>query len=100
MSHTSNGYTRWEETPKGATKVFIASTTKNEGIPLRTIELCVIFWSNWSKMEGYNSFCINPMGKETKQGQGLRGTLLQGPLWAQLTLSLLLLGELVFIPPR
>ena len=48
-------------------------------------------------MEGYNSFCIGLMGKETRQGQGLREMLLQGPIWAQIMSSLLLLGELVLI---
>ena len=51
------------------------------------------------RMEGYNSFCIDPISRKTMQGQGLRGILLQGPLWAQLMSSLLLLGELVLIPP-
>ena len=68
MSHNSIDQTKWEETPWGVTKVFIVSTTKNEGIPPRTVELCEIIWSNWSEMRGYNSFCIDPMGKETKQG--------------------------------
>ncbi|XP_050289945.1 uncharacterized protein LOC126728120 [Quercus robur] len=67
---------------------------RNEGIPPRIIELCGIIWSNWSKMGGYNSFCIGPIGKETKQDQGLRGMLLRGLLWAQLMSSLLLLGKL------
>ena len=72
---------------------------RNEGILLRTIELCGIIWNNWSEMRGYNSFCIGPMVKETKQGQGLRGMLLRGLLWAQLMSSLLLLGKLVVISP-
>ena len=93
MSHTSNDQIRWNETPWGTTKVFIANTIWNKGIPPRTIELCEIIWSNWSEMEDYNSFCIGPMSMETKQGQGLRGMLLQGPLWAPLTSSLLPLGK-------
>ena len=40
------------------------------------------------------------MGRGTKQCWGLKGMLLQGPLWAQLMSSLLLLRELVLIPPR
>ena len=86
MSHTSNSQTRWGETPWGATKVFIASTTRNEDTPLKTVELCGITWSSQLEMEDYNSFCIGLVGKGTKQGQRLRGTLLQGPLWVQLML--------------
>ena len=82
MSHTLNGQTRWKKTPWGTTKVLIASTTRNEDTPLRIVKFCGTIWSNWPEMKGYNSFCIGPIGKETKQGHGLSGILLQGLLWA------------------
>ena len=79
ISHTSNGQTKWEEIPWDTTKVFIANTIRSEGIPSRIVELYGTIWSNWLEMEGYNNFCIGPTDKETNQGQGLTGTLLQGP---------------------
>ena len=71
ISHTSNGQTKWEEILWGTTKVFIANTIRSEGIPSRIVELYGTIWSNWLEMEGYNSFCIGLIGRDTKQGQGL-----------------------------
>jgi len=42
--------------------------TRSGGIPPRIAKLCGIIWSNWSEKEGYSSFCIGPMGRETNQG--------------------------------
>ena len=52
-----------------------------KSIPLRTVELCGINWNNWLGMEGYNSFCIGLMVRETMQGRELKEMLLQGPFW-------------------
>ena len=45
-SHTSDGQKRWEETPWGVIRAFIANTIRSRGIPLRTAELYGTIWSN------------------------------------------------------
>ena len=75
-------------------------TTENGDTPPRTIELFGTIWSNWSEMEGYNRFCIGPMGKETKQGQGLRGTLLQSPPLGTINVIFTVSGKTGFHPSR
>ena len=42
MSHTSNGRTKWVETPWETIRASIANTTRSGGIPPRTVELCGI----------------------------------------------------------
>ena len=75
-SHTSNGRTRWVETIRGATRVFITSTIRSRGIPLKTARLFGTIWSNWLGKKGYDSFCIIPTSRETNQGLGFKGMLL------------------------
>ena len=45
-SHTFNGQTGWGETPRSASKVFNASTTRNEGTLPKIVGLCGATWSN------------------------------------------------------
>ena len=78
-SHISNGRIKWVETPWDVIRAFIANATRSEGIPPRIAELCGIIWSNKLGRKGYSIFCIVPTGKETNQGQELRGMLLWGP---------------------
>ena len=79
-SPTSNGQTKWEEIPWGATRASITNTTKSRGIPPRIAELFRTIWNNWSGKEGYSSFCISLTDKETNWGQGRRGMLLKAPV--------------------
>ena len=72
--------TKRVETLEGVIKVFIASTTRSADIPPRNAVHYGIIWSNWSKREGCSIFCASQTNKETSQGLGHRGMLLQGPL--------------------
>ena len=72
MSHTSNGRTKWEETPRGATRASTTNITRSGDIPLRTVELYGIIWSSLLEREDYNNFCTGPTSRGTNQGQGLK----------------------------
>ena len=63
MSHISNGQIRWEETPRSAIKVFIASTTKTKDTLQKSVGLYVITWSNWSKLGNWSNSYINLMDR-------------------------------------
>ena len=83
MSRSSNGQTRWQETPWSAIKVFIASTTKTKGTPQRTVEICGIIWTSWSEKENWGSFCIILMVSRARQIQNSREMVLQDLHWTR-----------------
>ena len=63
MSRSSNGQIRWQEIPWGAIKAFIATTTRTRDTPLRTVGICEIIWTNWSKRENLSNSCITPVAR-------------------------------------
>ena len=49
MSHSSNGQTRWLETPRGATRAFITNTIETKDTLRRIAGICGTIWISWSE---------------------------------------------------
>ena len=77
MSYSSKGQIRWQETPWGAIRTFIANITRTKDILQKTVEILGTIWTNWSKRESWSSFCIIQVAKGARQVRNPREMLLQ-----------------------
>ena len=89
-SRSSNGWTRWLETQRGATRVFIANTIKTKDTLRKNVEIYGTIWNSWSKKESWNSCCTIPVARRSKLVRILGGVLLQDLLKEQSMSSSLL----------
>ena len=60
MSHSSNGRTKWLETPQNAIRVCIVSTTKTTDILPKTTGTYGTTWISWSEKENCGTCYILP----------------------------------------
>ena len=77
MSYSSKGQIRWQETPWGAIRTFIANITRTKDILQKTVEILGTIWTNWSKRESWSSFCLIPVARGARQVRNPREMLLQ-----------------------
>ena len=77
MSRSSNGQIRWQETPWGTIRAFIANITRTKNILQKNVEICGTIWTSWSERESWSSFCIIPVVRGARQVQNPGEMLLQ-----------------------
>ena len=66
-NRSSNGWTRWLETPWGATKALIANTIRTRDILRKVARICGTIWTSWSEKGSWNSCCTIPVAKWSRQ---------------------------------
>ena len=65
-SRSSNGRTRWLETPWGTTKTFIANTIKIRDTLWRIAWICGTIWTSWSEKGSWSSCCTILVVKQSR----------------------------------